>query len=103
MTQLTIDQILSGTELRDGGIKRVLEHTPDDYKAQFELAVMNLHSSFTSDDVIKTVGMPPNHKNAVGALMNSLAKRKLIVKTGRYLKAQRPTRHAAIVAEWRRI
>lgn len=56
---------------------------------------------FTSEDVTARVGMPAQGSpSAVGARMTAAAKKGLIAKTGRRVKAQRPNQHAAELTEW---
>lgn len=59
---------------------------------------------FTSEDVVMQVGLPNdvdvNANNAVGALMNSLARQRLIKKTGLHVLAVRPESHGRELAEW---
>ncbi len=56
---------------------------------------------FTSEDITAEVGLPTSGSpSAVGARMTAAAKRGLIRKTGRMLKAERPNQHAALLTEW---
>jgi hypothetical protein len=56
---------------------------------------------FTSEDATAITGLPPaGSPSAVGARMTAAAKRGIIRKTGRYVKAERPNQHAAVIAEW---
>jgi alkylated DNA nucleotide flippase Atl1 len=94
---------LTGERRKARGIKRVASKTPTYYQQAFERAVRALASSgrmFTSEAVTALVGQPPNHPNAVGAMMNGLASQGVIRKTGNYTKAQRDKRHAGLLAEW---
>lgn len=103
---MTIDELLhtalepSGQKLKDDGIKKALSHVPDDYRSVFERTALSFTQPFTSEDVILKIGMPPSHSSAVGAMINGLAKRGLIRKTGQYVKSSRPSCHAAIMALW---
>lgn len=96
----------SGRELRDEAFSRVLSNTPEDYKRAFADAVARFPAgrTFTVEDVTEVVGRPPAgvHYNSVGALVSALAKRGLMVSTGRMLAAARPGMHATKLAEWRR-
>ena len=91
-----------GKRRKDEGIVRVALHADDDYRTLFEQAALSFIHPFTADDVIQKVGLPEKHHNVVGAMMNSLAMRKLIYKTGHYVKARRAISHARVIAEWRR-
>lgn len=60
---------------------------------------------FTSEDLIERIGLPSgevgtNRNNAVGAIMTSAAKQRLIRKTGQRVKARRAVSHAAELTEW---
>ena len=92
----------TGKTLRDAGVEKVTNNTPDDYRSVFERAIIALASSkepFTSEDVTAMVGRPPNSPNTVGALFIGAAKRGLIRKCG-YRQSVRPERHAAVIALW---
>lgn len=54
---------------------------------------------FTADDIHGVVGNPPHH-NAYGALLNTMAARKLIVCVG-YTTSKRPTRNGSLIRVWR--
>lgn len=91
-----------GKILRDAGIEKVTNNTPDDYRSVFERVLTTLAASrepFTSEDVTAVVGRPPNSPNTVGALFIGAAKRGLIRKCG-YRQSVRPERHAAVIALW---
>lgn len=96
----------AGRTERDEGLRVVRDHTPETWAERFDecalrfAAMANGRREFTSEDVTEIVGQPPNHPNAVGARMNALAKRGLIVKTG-YRQAERPNQHATVIATWR--
>lgn len=59
---------------------------------------------FTSEDVTAIVGLPrdtqQNRNSAVGAMMNGLARRGVIRKTGQRVKSTRPQSHSAEILEW---
>lgn len=78
--QIVLD-LQVGRQLRDEGMARVLDHTPDEWKNQFEHAIEVLAAkleSFTVVDVRLICGDPPGHPNAFGAMMGSALKRGLI-------------------------
>ena len=59
----------------------------------------------TSEDITDVIGLPAGHiganrNNAVGALMQSLARRGLIAKQG-YSNSKNPQAHGAVIAVWR--
>jgi hypothetical protein len=101
MTQALLFDLDEGKRRKEKGLSLVSSHANDEYRAQFEKAALSFKHPFTADDVIRAIGLPDKHHNLVGAMMNSLALRKLIYKTGRYVKAQRAISHARMIAEWR--
>ena len=89
------------------GMKVVLSKH-DEWKDQFRQAVadlVDLGEPFTSEDVVALVGLPTggvgsNRNNAVGAMMNGMAQRKIIRKTGSRTKSKRATSHSAELVLW---
>lgn len=99
---LPLFDLAEGERLKAEGIAKVSGHTETDYKSRFEAVVLSLTGAFTIEDVTCQIGRPCNHPNAIGAMMNGLAKRGLIYKTGSFVKAKRSVRHAGMIAEWRK-
>ena len=92
-----------GDARKDAGTAQVLANTHDSYAQAFERAArVCMAEEFTSEDLTIIAGQPPNHPNAVGALMRKLAKQGLIVPTGKWTKAKRPNQHSAMLQVWRR-
>lgn len=80
----------------------------DQWKEEFVawVAALPWGTRLTSEDVIDAIGLPSgevgtNANNAVGAMMNGLAKRGLIVKAGRAL-SRRSSSHGAELTMWMR-
>lgn len=98
---MSAEQLELGEFLRDKGIAQVLDNN-ESYKDRFYRAAEKLlmaNGRVMSTDVVSLIGMPSGSPNAVGASMRSFAcKHGLSV--ARYLKSDRPTCHAAIVAVW---
>ncbi len=95
-------QLELGERLKEAGQKTVLERAGEEYARRFEAAALELlarHNCVTSDAVVALIGMPPNHPNAVGAAMRSVASRNGLKVEG-YIKSTRPSCHAAVVAKW---
>jgi hypothetical protein len=95
-------QIELGEWLKREGMKNVLEITPGEWKAAFfasAVRILEANLSVTAEEVVAEIGYPPNHKNAIGAAMNSFAKAWKLVPT--YEKSLRNSRHAAVIARWR--
>lgn len=92
----------SGEALRDAGIARVLDHTPESWKNAALEAITSLATSgrgFTAEDVREIAGDPPGHYNAMGAAVRAAATRGLIRKVG-FTKATRASLHATELALW---
>ena len=70
--------------------------------AEFEqqaTALLRDQGSFTAEEVVASIGQPPNHMNAIGAACRSYAKRNRLV--GSYEKAINPAAHARVIVRWR--
>ena len=104
MQQDLFDQS-NGDNLKANGIDQVLSNTPASYQANFEAVVYRFPYGklFTSEDITRIVGQPPNHPNTVGALISSLAKRGIIVPTGTRSKALRANQHSAKLEIWKKV
>lgn len=98
----------TGRELKAEGMAQALAPwTLQDWKETFrEKAIERARSGipFTSEDIILEIGLPReqrmNANNAVGAMMNGLATRGVIGKTGRRRQSIRPSSHSAEILEW---
>ena len=98
-----------GERRKQAGMNLAADHVADAWKDAFRRTVESLARTgapFTADDVIGYVGLPTgsetqNRNNAVGAMLNGLARRKVIVQTGQYRKGTRPASHSRMIAEWR--
>ena len=78
-----------------------------DWKTQFRRharILAALGEPFTSEDIIEHVGLPRNSEmnqnNAVGAMMNALAKEGVIRKTKERRLSKRPLSHGREIAVW---
>lgn len=94
----------TGKQLKTAGITTVSNNTQSDWKTEFDLAaniILDIHGSVTAEEVVKRIGYPSNHPNAIGARMGVLAKRHRLVVTG-YEKSNRASRHGGVVARWGR-
>lgn len=98
--------LLSGLEDRERGMARALAAVPEwkdtAYSALSDLAAAGV--PFTADDLLTHVGLPhdvgPNANNAVGAVFNKAARRKLIRATGRRVPSRRRSNHGRYLIEW---
>lgn len=80
----------------------------DEWRQEFTRVVTTwarLGQTFTSEDVVDAVGLPAgehgtNRNNAVGAMMNALARRGVIRKTAKRVPSRRPSSHGAELIVW---
>lgn len=99
---------MTGTEAKREGMARALQ--PQElvrWREQFREAVTMWAERgvpFTSEDITDTIGLPrgiaQNKNNAVGAMMNGMAVRGIIRKTGRRVQSTRSHSHAREILEW---
>lgn len=92
--------------MRDEGIERVVNNTPDSYREAFNKTAEDnpeLPEWFTSEDITRRCGMPPNHPHAVGGLMAGLIKRGVIEPVGDDAKSKVPSSHAARLRLYHRL
>ena len=97
-----------GLALKERGMKQALK--PDvlaAWKDEFRAYISSMphDSEFTSEDVVDAVGLPSgdvrmNANNAVGAMMNGLARKGVIAKTGLHVQSKRPSSHGAELILW---
>ena len=100
--------LLHGLDMKESGMTQAIDHAELPWKDRFDLTVRRLADAgvpFTSEDVIAHVGLPTgkinlHRNNAVGAMMNAAAKRKIIRKTGRHVPSKRTASHGAELTEW---
>jgi hypothetical protein len=100
----------TGQERKATGMTQALSaDVVQDWKDRFRSAVEGFEPGrrFTSEDVLALVGLPSgevgmNANNAVGAMMNGLARRRLIVKTGARVLSRRSSSHGAEILLWER-
>jgi hypothetical protein len=100
----------AGQDAKKAGMALAL--MPDriaDWKANFRAYVTNSRAGerMTSEDVVAVVGLPTGEvskdaNNAVGAMMNGLAKRGVIRKTSIRVPSRRRTSHGAELIVWER-
>lgn len=102
--------LFAGLEEKRAGMALALQ--PDriaNWKSNFRAYVTNSPAGerMTSEDVVAVVGLPTgdvavNANNAVGAMMNGLAKRGIIRKTTIRVPSRRKTSHGAELIVWER-
>lgn len=93
---------LSGEQLRDKGIKKVLSNNQE-WKDSFYAAaekILSEDGEVNAESVVAVCGRPDGHSNAIGAAMRSFAKKRKLHKAS-YVKAESPSRHAAVIAIWK--
>ena len=89
---------------RDAGIQAARDHADEEWKSKAWIALGALAvwgQPFTTDDVIERTGLPPGHRNIIGALIITAIKRGLIERVGD-AHAKRPASHARRVGLYRR-
>ena len=97
-------QLKLGKLLKEAGTKLALDNADAKWRSRFNVAAASflaLYGEVTTDDVIKKIGMPPGHPNAVGAAMLAFARLHKLSVVG-YVKSTRPSCHAAVIAIWKK-
>lgn len=97
-----------GLELKEQGMEQARQaQDVQTWKARFVETVEEIASrgwAFTSEDVLACVGLPRdvaiNANNAVGAMMNAMAKKGVIQKTKERRQAMRSSSHGRELAVW---
>lgn len=95
---------VGGREARDDGMAAALAGAPDEWGDRARRAVAHLAArrptTFSSEDLIRLVGMPPaGDGRAVGAILGAAARRGLIQRVGE-TQATRRSQHAARIGVW---
>lgn len=97
----------TGADLKAEGMDSAMKPKPSKvYQGRLEDALLHfkVRDTFTVEQLTGIAGRPEiwgAHFNSVGAIVNGMAKRGLIEKTGRMVQAQRPNMHATELAQWR--
>lgn len=102
----------AGRAARDRGMDAALAGAPDEWAEKARRAVAHLatrvdrsvtppvRATFTSEDLIRAVGMPPTGDGrAVGAILGGAARRGIIFRVGE-AQATRKNQHAARIGVW---
>jgi hypothetical protein len=108
MSQRNLFDPVESERRKSEGMATAEDHAMLEWKGRFMRRVQQLANAgrpFTADDVVTDVGLPAgriasNANNAVGAMMSGAGRRKVIRKTGNYVKGKRPESHSRMVAEW---
>lgn len=94
-----------GERRRDAGMARTLD-PQEEWRAAFEAeGVRQMKAGRTriiAEDILAAVGLPPGHRNAVGAAMRVFALKHNLRNVGT-VKAARVARHAGRVTVWERM
>ena len=98
----------TGEQLKEQGMVLALgrggiEAWKEDFRATVDGLPTGMH--FTSEDILERVGLPSGEvkrdgNNAVGALMNGMAKREIIRKAGYHTNSRRSMSHGAELTVW---
>jgi hypothetical protein len=99
-----------GEQRKEEGMEKALSNTStSEWQEAAKLWLWRLPAgrTFTAEDLVDAVGLPVGEEsagknNAVGALMNGIAKRGVIRNTSDYTKAKRPASHGRVIAVWER-
>ena len=105
------EQLALGLERKEEGMALALaSHSVSEWKQAFRDTVAGFYIGrrFTSEDVLAIVGLPTGEvakdaNNAVGAMVNGLAKRGLIRKTITRVPSRRSSSHGAELIVWERV
>lgn len=97
---------VTGAELKDEAFLKVQrKQLARDYRDKLieGLKLFPVRSLITIEQLRGVIGDPPEgvSPNIMGAIVNVMAKRGLIEKTGRMIQALRPSLHQSELAEWR--
>lgn len=96
-------RLITGEELKEQGMARAVQAVSPTYRAllQDALLLFPIGRRITAEHLTKIAGRPPDDRfNSVGGIVAGMAKRGLLRKTGRMIKAERPGMHATELAEW---
>ena len=93
----------TGKTLRDEGIKLVLDNTAPSWREE-ALAVVeylaNTRKTFTSDDVWENLASAPENPAAMGGIMHTARKLKMISPTDTFVLTRRRAGHARPIRVW---
>lgn len=89
-------------------MQQAIDASPRSWKEQFVAEVelwAKVGLPFTSEDITEEIGLPDGNvglhrNNAVGAMMNAMAKRGVIEKTGKHVSSKNPESHGAELTQW---
>lgn len=103
MTTTVPTNLFEAEALKQQGMAATLAAEREQWRAGVKEVVrlMPQGKEFTVSDLQRLVGREPHHPNCWGAIVNNLAKSdRLCHGTGRYVKHDRPSCHAAVVQVW---
>ena len=89
---------------RDVGLTQVASNA-DDWMGRALNGIASLPHGFegTTEEIIKHLALPPpHHHNALGSLVNTACKRKLLIKTGRLRPCTKVRSHSRQAMVWQR-
>ena len=105
MTQMALYE--AAEDAKQEGMGAALAGADPRWKAAFieqATVLAKRQEPFTSEDITAVVGLPniigANRNNAVGAAMNTVARRGIMQRTGRYVKCKQVHAHARHLSEW---
>lgn len=104
MKQLSLDEALTGEQLRDEALERVEAAANDTWKTEALHVVRHLSAmgtSFTTDDVwSRLTGVATPEPRAMGPVMLAAQRAGYCYPTDRFRKSRRPEHHAGPIRVW---
>lgn len=96
---------ISGDELKEQGMSKALsKKASQEYREKLIAALSKfpVKTIITVERLTAVVGRPPEgvSSSAIGAAVNTMAKRGLIRQTGKWVKPERKERHSTKIPEW---
>ena len=96
---------VTGDELKEKGMDKALsKKASQEYRDSLieTLRKFSVGSIITIEQLTAIAGRPPEgvSSSAIGAAVNTMAKRGLIRQTGKWVKPQRKERHSTKIPEW---
>ena len=96
---------MTGEELKQAGISRVLDSAEKSWKQTFCLVAVQLlqtKGSFTAEEVVALVGHPPEERfNSIGGTMSRLNRTlKGLITIKSFEKSVRPSCHSRMIPRW---
>ena len=94
-----------GLNLRDEGMRQVLENTQNNWRLEVASVVARLApgEEVTGEDIKTRCRLSPHHHNAWGAVINRHVRSGELEKTGEYRQMRLPAAHARVNPVYRKV